>query len=133
MGRGSIQVNARSRWMFADPDGEVARLIEALDRVRTPTGILPRWRLLDWHPISRDRRPCAAIWSNSCMAEPKTSTPKGFRRSHTGSRTEHGEPCSTRPGFRLIGRGTVASANGNSSTSMAKFFFKNTSFDCIVA
>ena len=34
--------------------------------------------------------------------------------------------------FRLIGRGSSRAGKWNSSTSMAKFFFKNPSFDCIV-
>ena len=50
-----------------------------------------RWRLQDWHPISRTQDPrCYLV--NSCMAEPKTFDAKSIRRSHTGSRTEHGEP-----------------------------------------
>jgi hypothetical protein len=34
--------------------------------------------------------------------------------------------------FWLIGRGSSRAGKWNSSTSMAKFFFKNPSFDCIV-
>jgi hypothetical protein len=50
-----------------------------------------RWRPQDWHPISRTQDPrCYLV--NSCMAEPKTFDAKSIRRSHTGSRTEHGEP-----------------------------------------
>jgi hypothetical protein len=82
-----------------------------------------RWRLQDWHPISRTQDPrCYLV--NSCMAEPNTFDAKSIRRSHTGSRTEHGEPCSTRPGFGLIQRDNSRVGHWNSSTSMAKFLFQ---------
>ena len=82
-----------------------------------------RWRLQDWHPISRTQDPrCYLV--NGCMAEPKTFDAKSIRRSHTGSRTEHGEPCSTRPDFRLFQRDNSRVGHWNSSTSMAKFLFQ---------
>ena len=82
-----------------------------------------RWRLQDWHPISRTQDPrCYLV--NSCMAEPKTFDAKSIRRSHTGSRTGHGEPCSTRPGFGLFQRDNSRAGNWNSSTSTAKFLFQ---------
>ena len=82
-----------------------------------------RWRLQDWHPISRAQDPrCYLV--NSCMAEPKMFDAKSIRRSHTGSGTEHGEPCSTRPGFGLIQRDNSRVGHWNSSTSMAKFLFQ---------
>ena len=46
MGRGSIQVNARSRWMI--PTRRVARLLRGTRSRNKPTGILPRGRLRDW-------------------------------------------------------------------------------------
>ena len=82
-----------------------------------------RWRLQDWHPISRTQDPrCYLV--NSCMAEPKMFDAKSIRRSHTGSRTEPGEPCSTRPSFGLIQRDNSRVGHWNSSTSMAKFLFQ---------
>jgi hypothetical protein len=82
-----------------------------------------RRRLQDWHPISRTQDPrCYLV--NSCMAEPKMFDAKSIRRSHTGSRTEHGEPCSTRRGFGLFQRDNSRVGHWNSSTSMAKFLFQ---------
>jgi hypothetical protein len=54
------------------------------------------------------------------------------RRPYTGSHSEHGEPRSTRPG--LFGRsGVVAVARANGTLRpIAKFFFKNPSFNCTV-
>src|SRR4029077_3990962 len=45
MGRGSIQVNARSRWMI--PTRRVARLLRGTRSRNTPAGILPRETFAD--------------------------------------------------------------------------------------
>ena len=82
-----------------------------------------RWRLQTGirSPGTQDPR-CYLV--NSCMAEPKMFDAKSVRRSRTGSRTEHGEPCSTRPDFRLFQRDNSRVGHWNSSTSMAKFLFQ---------
>ena len=63
----------------------------------------------------------------------KTSTPKRIPadpiRDHVLSTVS---PARQGRAFRLIGRGSSRAGKWNSSTSMAKFFFKNPSFDRIV-
>ena len=82
-----------------------------------------RWRLQDWHPISRDPRP-ALLSGQQLHGRAEDVDAKSIRRSHTGSRTEPGEPCSTRPSFGLIQRDNSRVGHWNSSTSMAKFLFQ---------
>ena len=115
------------------PTRRVARLLRGTRSRNTPTGILPRGRLRDWHPISRDRRPALLYGQTAAWPSRRRQHQKDSRRSHMGSHTEHGEPRSTRPDFRPIGRGSTRVGKWNSSMSMAKFFFKNPSFECIVA
>ena len=50
----------------------------ALDRVRRPTGFVAWWAFAGLVSNLPGPKTRAAICSNSCMAEPKTSTPKGF-------------------------------------------------------
>ena len=91
-----------------------------------------RWRLRTGirSPGTQDPR-CYLV--NSCMAEPKTSTPKVFAdltRDHvlgTVSPAQQG---------RALGYSseiTVAWATGTLRHPWRSFFFKNPSFDCIVA
>jgi hypothetical protein len=83
-----------------------------------------RWRLQDWHPIFRDPRPALLSGQTAAWPSRRRRRQKDSRRSHTGSRTEHGAPRSTRPGFGLIRRDNSRLGHWNSSTSMAKFLFQ---------
>ena len=81
-------------------------------------------KLQDWHPIFRDPRPALLSGQTAAWPSRRRRRQKDSRRSHTGSRTEHGAPRSTRPGFGLIRRDNSRLGHWNSSTSMAKFLFQ---------
>ena len=82
-----------------------------------------RWRLQDWHPISRDPRP-ALLSGQQLHGRAEDVRRQKYSPISHGIRTEHGEPCSTRPGFGLIQRDNSRVGHWNSLTPMAKFLFQ---------
>jgi hypothetical protein len=71
----------------------------ALDRARTPTGIVASWAFAGLASNLPGPKTRAAICQTAAWQSRRRQHQKDSRRSPTGSRTEHGEPRSTRPGF----------------------------------
>ena len=92
-----------------------------------------RWRLQDWHPISREPKTRAAIWSTAAWQSRRRSTPKVFpdlTRDHVLSTVS---PAQQGRALGYSSEITVAWATGTLRHPWRSFFFKNPSFDCIVA
>ena len=128
MGRGSIQVNARIGGC-PDPGSEKRHSIAYV----RPQANLPSLAFAGLASDLPGPKTRAAIWSTAAWQSRRRSTPKVFAdltRDHVLSTVS---PAQQGRALGYSSEITVAWATGTLRHPWRSFFFKNPSFDCIVA
>ena len=92
-----------------------------------------RWRLQDWHPISRGPRPALLSSQTAAWPSRRRRRQKDCGRSHTDQVLSTVSPAQQDGTLGYSSEITVAWATGTLRHPWRSFFFKNPSFDCIVA